>query len=57
VIAAVDGRPVNTVEELNTAFRKKKPGDEVELTIRRLKRDGKTWEEKKMKVKLAEDPN
>ncbi len=57
VIAAVDGRPVNTPDELNAAFLKKKPGDEVELRIRRLKRDGKTWEEKKMKVKLAEDPN
>jgi serine protease Do len=57
VIAAVDGKPVNTADELNAAFRKKKPGDEVELTIRRLKRDGKTWEEKKLKVKLAEDPN
>lgn len=57
VIAAVDGTPVNTIEELDAAFRKKKVGEEVELTIRRQKRDAKTWEEKKMKVKLAEDPN
>ncbi|HEY3227144.1 MAG TPA: trypsin-like peptidase domain-containing protein [Planctomycetota bacterium] len=57
VIAAVDGKPVKSVEELKAALAKKKIGDEIELTIRRLKRDGKTWEEKKVKIKLAENPN
>jgi len=57
VIAAVEGKTVKTIDEVKAALAKKKIGDEVELTIRRLKRDGKTWEEKKMKIKLAENPN
>ncbi len=57
VIAAVDGKSVKSVDELKAAIAKRRIGDEVELTLRRLKRDGKTWEVKKLKIKLGENPN
>jgi len=57
VIAAVEDKPVKSIDELKAAIAKKKIGDEIELTLRRLKRDGKTWEVKKIKIKLGENPN
>jgi serine protease Do len=57
VIIAVDGRPVKALDGFKAELAKKKPGEVREMTIRRLKQDGKTWEEKKVKIKPEASPD
>lgn len=56
VIVRIDGKPFKSIDGLKAELAKKQPGAERELTIRRLKKDGKTWEEKKIKIKPVENP-
>jgi S1-C subfamily serine protease len=57
VIVAIDGAPVKNLDGFKAELAKKPAGVERELAIRRLKRDGKTWEEKKLKIKPIATPN
>jgi serine protease Do len=56
VIGELDGAPVKKLEDFKEALAKKAAGVERELTIRRLKRDGRTWEVKKLKIKPIVNP-
>jgi S1-C subfamily serine protease len=56
VIVGFDGAPVKNLDGFKAELAKKPAGVDREMTIRRLKRDGKTWEEKKLKIKPIVNP-
>lgn len=56
VITALDGKPVKAIEGLKAELAKKAVGVDREMTIKRLKKDGKTWDEKKLKIRPLESP-
>ncbi len=56
VIVAAAGKPVKTGEELRGLLAERKPGDEVELKVRRQDAKGAKVD-KAVKVRLAENPN
>jgi S1-C subfamily serine protease len=53
VIVAVDGKDINSSQDLVGLISSKKPGDEVEITYKR----GTSDKERKLKVKLAKRPS
>jgi S1-C subfamily serine protease len=55
LIVAAAGRPVKSVDDLKAILAARKIGDEIDLTIRRAK--GAATETKKLKIKLADNPN
>jgi S1-C subfamily serine protease len=56
VIVGVDGKPVNSSEDLGTDISSKKPGDTVSIELERAKGDGK-YERKTVTVTLGTRPS
>jgi len=54
VIVALDGRPIKTLDDLKAELAKKAAGIDRELSIRRPKRDGKSFEDRKLKIRPTE---
>jgi len=55
LIVGAAGRPVKSLDGLKAILASKKVGEEIELSIRRAK--GAATETKKIKIKLADNPN
>lgn len=55
VIVAIDGRPIKSLDGLKAELVKKAAGIDRELSIRRPKKDGKSWEDKKVKIRPREN--
>jgi serine protease Do len=55
VLVGIDGRPLKVLDDLKAELTKKAAGIDRELSIRRPKKDGKTWEDKKLKIRPREN--